>query len=265
MTRSISNSLSGILQELELERPLLVTNKMLSDLKDKYSISSPAKTIANRLKKRGWLLPTDRKGVWEFIPAEVAGIYSSFDPLLCFRAFLAKYPDMICGLTFQTAAWLYGDSNRAPSCLDVSIQDYKRSHLLKGHASVSVYEPRLPYQYITNVPVLSRESVIVHMVVKPSSVPSWASIPEWLPGFCAGISADNILLELCNRPLCVVQRFAYLIQSVRPDIADEMLRNVTPKNTAWFGDRKQVRRFDKKFLVADSLLPFDPRKMERSI
>ena len=115
MARSISSSLSGILQELELERPLLVTTEMLSDLKYKYGISSPVKTIAYRLRSSGWLLPTDRKGVWEFIPAEVAGVYSSYDPLLCLRSFLIKYPDTICGLTFQTAAWLYGDSNRIPS------------------------------------------------------------------------------------------------------------------------------------------------------
>ena len=118
MARSIPNSLSGILQELELERPLLVTTELLFDLKDKYNISSPVKTIAHRLKERGWLLPTDRKGVWEFIPAEIAGVYSSHDPLLYFRSFLAKYPDMKCGLTYQTAARLYGESNRIPSSLD---------------------------------------------------------------------------------------------------------------------------------------------------
>ena len=33
MTRIISNSFAGILQELELERPLLVTRDVLSDLK----------------------------------------------------------------------------------------------------------------------------------------------------------------------------------------------------------------------------------------
>ena len=265
MTRSIPNSLSGILQEFELERPLLVTNEMLFDMKEKYNISSPVKTVAHQLKKRGWLLPTDRKGVWEFIPAEVAGVYSSYDPLLCFRTFLAKYPDMKCGLTFQSAAWLYGESNRVPSSLDVSIQDNKRSRLLKGHAAVSVYKPQVPYQYISNVPVLSRESVIIHMVEKPSSVPSWASVPEWLPDFCIDISVEDIFIELENRPQSVVQRLAYLIQGVRPDIADEMLRYMMPKNTAWFGDRKQAQRFDKKFMVADSLLPFDPRKMEASI
>jgi len=265
MTRTISNSFSNILKEFELERPLLVTNEMLSDLKDKYSISSPVKTIAYRLQRRGWLLPTDRRGVWEFIPAEVAGVYSSYDPLLCFRSFLAKYPDMKCGLTFQTAAWLYGESNRVPSSIDVSIQDNTRSRLLKGHVAVSVYKPQVPYQYISDVPVLSRECVIVHMVTKPSSVPSWASVPEWLPDFCIDISVDDVLIELEPKAQSVAQRLAYLIQGVRPDIADVMQKKVLSKNTAWFGERKKAQRFDKKFMVADSLLPFDPRNLEACI
>jgi hypothetical protein len=265
MTRSITNSLSGILQELELERPLLVTSEMLSDLKKKHNIYSPVKTIAYQLKQRGWLLPTDRKGVWEFIPADVAGIYSSYDPLLSFRSFLVKYPEIECGLAFQTAAWLYGESNRVPSSLDVSIQDNRNSRLLKRYVAVSVYKPRLPYQSISDVPVLSRESVIVQMVTKPSSVPSWASVPEWLSDFCINISIEDIITELENRPQSVAIRFLYLIQGLRPDIADEMQRSVISKNTIWFGDRKKALRFDNKFMVADSLLPFDPRKMEACI
>jgi len=265
VSRSIPPSLSGILQELELERPFLVTSEMLSELKKKFNSPSPVRTIAFRLREKGWLLPTDRAGVWEFVPAEVAGAHSSHDPLICFRSFLAKYPKTICGLTFQTAAWLYGDSDRVPSIIDVSIQDNRCFRLLKGHASVSVFVPRLPYWYISDLPVLSRESVIVHMVAKPSSVPSWASIPEWLPDFCIDISSENIFEELRNRPQSIVQRLVYLIQGVRPDIADEILRNVTPKNTAWFGVRKQAQRYDKKSLVSDSLLPFDPRVMEGSI
>jgi len=265
MTRSITNSLSGILQELELERPLLVSNEMLSDLKERHNISSPVKTIAYQLKQRGWLLPTDRKGVWEFIPADVAGIYPSYDPLLCFRSFLVKYPDIECGLTFQTAAWLYGESNRVPSSLDVSIQDNKRYRLLKGHVDVSVYKPRLPYQNISDVPVLSRESVIVQMVAKPLSVPSWAGVPEWLPDFCIDISIDDIFIELETRPQSVALRFLYLIQGLRPDIIKKVQKSVVPKNTIWFGDRKKALRFDNEFMVADSLLPFDPRKMEACV
>jgi len=264
MTRTISNSIAGILQELELERPLLVTREKLSDLKDKYHITSSVEVVASRLKEKGWLLPTDRRGVWEFVPAEVAGIYSANDPLLCFRTFRAKYPMIKCALTFQTAAWLYGDSDRMPSSIHVSVEEYKHARLLKGHALISIFQPKINTQLVSNVPVLARESIIVQMTTKPASVNSWASVPEWLPDFCAELSSDRIFEELADRPLCVSQRLGYLIQKLRPDIADKLIKRNEPVNNAWFGDRKHTLRYDKRFLVADSLLPFDPKRIEET-
>jgi hypothetical protein len=264
MTRSIPNSLAGILQELEFERPLLVTREQLSDLKRKYHVASSVEVVAVRLKERGWLLSTDRQGVWEFVPAEVAGIYSTNDPLLSFRAYHAKYPAVKCALTFQTAAWMYGDSDRVPSNVYVSVEEYKHSRPLKGHAFVSIFRPNRSYNLISNAPVLARESVLVQMTAKPSAVPSWASVSEWLPGFCAKISSDIIFEELADRSPYNSQRLGYLIQSIRPDIADELYRKTKPVSNAWFGDRAQSLRYDKRFMVADTLLPFDPKKMEKT-
>ena len=262
MTRTISNSFAGILQELELERPLLVTSKQLADLKEKYHITSSVEVVAARLKEKGWLLPTDRQGVWEFAPAEVAGIYSTNDPLLCFRTFQAKYPAVKCALTFQTAAWVYGDSDRIPSSIHVSVEECKHARPIKGHALVSVFRPKLNTQLISNVPVLARESILVQMTTKPSSVNSWASVPEWLPDFCADLSFDRVFVGLADRSTCISQRLGYLIQRIRPDIADELMKRIEPVSNAWFGNRKHSLRYDKRFLVADSLLPFDPKKIE---
>ena len=264
MTRTISNALAGILQELELERPLLVTRDVLSDLKTKYHVASSVEVVAARLKEKGWLLSTDIRGVWEFVPAEVAGIYSTNDPLLGFRAFHAKYPLVKCALTFQTAAWIYGDADRSPSDVCISVEDYRSARLLKGHGCVSCFQPNLPCHIISNVTVLARESVIIQMAVKPSSVPSWASVPEWLPGFCAELSPNEIVEELANRSPYVSQRLGYLIQSMRPDIADDIIRKTRPKSNAWFGERKQSLRYDKRFMVADTYLPFDPRELGES-
>ena len=264
MTRTISNSLAGILQELELERPLLVTKEALSDLKDKYHVASSVEVVAARLKEKGWLLSTDIQGVWEFIPAEVAGVYSTNDPLLYFRAFQAKYPTVKCALTFQSAAWIYGDSNRAPSDVYVSVEDYRSARLLNERVYVSVFRPNLPYHVISNVTVLARESVIVQMASRPSSVPSWSSVPEWLNGFCAELSPEGVYEELANRSPFVSQRLGYLIQSARPDIADVIYKNTKPKSNAWFGERKRSLRYDKRFMVADTHLSFDPREMGES-
>ena len=265
MTRSISNSLAGILQELELERPLLVTRELLSDLKQKYYVASSVEVVAARLREKGWLLSTGIQGVWEFVPAEVAGVYSTNDPLLSFRAFHAKYPTVKCALTFQTAAWIFGDSDRAPSYVCVSVEDYRHARPLKTHVSVSVFLPNLPYKVISNATVLARESVIVQMAAKPSSVLSWASVPEWLSGFCAELSPEEIYEELANRSPYVSQRLGYLIQGMRPDIADEIYMKTKPKSNAWFGERKQSLRYDTRFMVADTHLPFDPRDLRELI
>jgi len=261
MTRTISNSFAGILQELELERPLLVTSKQLSDLKRKHHVTSSVEVVAARLREKGWLLPTDRQGVWEFVPAEVAGIYSTNDPLLSFRTFHAKYPAVKCALTFQTAAWIYGDSDRIPSVVHVAVEENKYARPLKGHAIVSCFRPKLNTHLISNMPVLARESIIVQMAAKPSSVNSWASVPEWLPGFCAELSSEGIFEELADRPIGITQRLGYLIQAIRPDIADELMESRKPVSNAWFGDRKPTLRYDRRFLIADSLLPFDPKKI----
>ncbi|MCL1981923.1 MAG: type IV toxin-antitoxin system AbiEi family antitoxin [Clostridiales bacterium] len=261
MTRTISNSFAGILQELELERPLLLTSEHLSDLKRKYHIASSVEVIAARLKEKGWLISTDRQGVWEFVPAEAAGAYSTNDPLLSFRAFHAKYPTVKCALTFQTAAWVYGDSDRMPSTVHVAVEEYKHARPLKGHAAVSVFQPKLTTQLISNVPILARESIVVQMSARPSSVSIWESVAEWLPNFCAELYFNKVSEELLDRPLFVSQRLGYLIQGIRPDIADELQKRIKPINNAWFGDRKHSLRYDKRFMVADSLLPFDPKEL----
>ena len=265
MTRAISNSLAGILQELELERPLLVTRELLSGLIRKYDVASSVEVVAARLKKKGWLLSTDMQGVWEFVPAEVAGVYSTNDPLLSFRAFHAKHPAVKCALTFQSAAWIYGDSDRAPSKLYVSVEDYRYARQLKGRVIVSVFRPNLPYRVISNATVLARESVIVQMAAKPSSVPSWAGIPEWLPAFCAELSPEKVYGELTDRSPYVSQRLGYLMQGMRPDIADEIYLKTGPKSNAWFGERKKSLRYDRRFMVADTHLPFDPRELGKLI
>ncbi|MCL1805221.1 MAG: type IV toxin-antitoxin system AbiEi family antitoxin [Clostridiales bacterium] len=264
MTRTISNSIAGILQELELERPLLLTSEHLYNLKRKYHIASSVEVIAARLKEKGWLISTDRQGVWEFVPAEAAGTYSTNDPLLAFRAFHVKYPAVKCALTLHTAAWVYGDSDRAPSTVHVSVEDYKHTRPLKGHVAVSVFRPKLMTQLISNVPILARESIIVQMSVKPSSVHYWASVAEWLPNFCSELSYDKVSEELLDRPIYASQRLGYLIQGTRPDIADELRKGIKPISNAWFGDRKRSFRYDKRFMVADSLLPFDPKELGKN-
>ena len=104
MTRSISYSLAGVLEKLELERPTIVTTEMLSVILKEENIQTPTRIVAARLREKGWLLPTLIRGSWEFVPASSAGAYSANDPLLHVKSLQAKHPGIKFGLTFQSAA-----------------------------------------------------------------------------------------------------------------------------------------------------------------
>jgi len=72
---------------------------------------------------------------------------------------------------------------------------------------------------------------------------------------------DNILLELDGRPATVTARLGYLLQRLRPDITELLPR---PSTKTWFGPRRPTLRHDNQWQIADTLLPFDPRHLERA-
>ena len=109
---------------------------------------------------------------------------------------------------------------------------------------------------------LAPESVIVHMTAKPRAVRSWQSALEWLPDLAGLLKAELLLEEIADRSNAVAARTGYLLQGMRPDIADVIYKRDTPKYKTWFGPRVPLLRHDNKWLIADTMLPFDPRKMD---
>lgn len=63
MTRSISSSMAGVLEQLELDQPALVTSAELTRLLEAHGVRTPARIVAARLREEGWLLPTGRRSV----------------------------------------------------------------------------------------------------------------------------------------------------------------------------------------------------------
>jgi hypothetical protein len=94
------------------------------------------------------------------------------------------------------------------------------------------------------------------MAAAPGRVRSWSSALEWLPELAAEAELDEALVELHGRPATVAARLGYLLQGLRPDIAQ---RIEPPATKTWFGPRRPLVRHDNRWLVADTLLPFDPR------
>jgi hypothetical protein len=258
MTRTIPASLAPVLEQLELEQADLVTMSRLDELVRSAGVGTQTRTVAARLRERGWLLATGQRGVWEFVPAAVAGAYSRGGPTRLLRAALAR-ADVMCGLTFQAAAWALGLADRAPRRVEVAAANDRSAAQLPAALDVSVFMPRLPYGAAKGVPVLRPASVLAHMAATPTRVRSWASALEWLPEVAAEATEDDVLAELGGRAATVSARMGYLIQSLRPDIAARILG---PKTKTWFGRRSKTLRHDSRWQVADTLLPFDPRALE---
>jgi predicted transcriptional regulator of viral defense system len=262
MTRTISPSMAGVLQSLELERPSLVTMAELAQILDKEKIDTPARIVASRLRKAGWLLKTGQRGVWEFAPAELAGAYPSGDPLTGLRAYLAKHTEIPCGLTFQAAAWAYGHSDRIPARPEVAVAKREAAKSFPDSLSLSVFTPTLDYEHIDGVPVLAKESIFVHMCEKPKAVRSWGSAKEWIPELSAELKWAALEQELSPRPMSVKARLGYLLKGIRPDLAEQVYASYEPKNKTWFGQRGKLIRHDNHWLIADTTLPFDPGTFE---
>jgi predicted transcriptional regulator of viral defense system len=262
LARSISPSMAGILGSLELDQPRLVTTADLDRLRKETGVKTPARVIAARLREKGWLLATSTNGVWEFAPAAVAGPYSENDPLTPLKAALLKNPEVRCGLTLQTAAWVYGLADRIPSKLELAVYNRKDAPKFSQTMSTYIYSSWLDYNIIRDVPVLAMESIFVQIAYRPSIIRSWSGTLEWLPELAAELSEEYLLQELTDRNGATVARTGYLLQGLRPDLADAIFKKFPIVNKSWFGPRTVLKNHDNHWLVADTILPFDPRKLE---
>lgn len=255
MTRSIPPSLAPVIERLELDEARLVTTSDLAGILHEVGVGTAPRTVATRLRERGWLLATGQRGVWEFAPGSLAGAHSRSGPTRLLRAALARR-DVTCALTFQAAAWALGAADRVPSELEVAAATTADARRLPAGLHVSVFAPHVEPIPAKGVPVLRPASVLVHMAAAPSRVRSWSSALEWLPDLAAEAELDEALRELDGRPATVAARLGYLLQGLRPDIAQ---RIDVPATKTWFGPRRQLVRHDNHWLVADTILPFDPR------
>lgn len=257
MTRTIPRSLAPVIAELELEAADLVTTAKLDEIVKASGVGTATRTVASRLRERGWLLATGQRGVWEFAPGAAAGAVSRGGHTRLLRSALA-HSNVECGLTFQAAAWAHNLADRAPGRLEVAVVSASEARKLPDGLDVSVFAPTLGYVMLKGVPVLVPSSVLVHMAARPVDVRSWTSALEWLPDLAAEATVKDVLTELEGRPAAVAARLGYLLQGLRPDISEQV---AGPSTKTWFGPRQQVVRHDNHWQIADTLLPFDPRSL----
>ncbi len=261
MTRTISKSMAGILEELELNNDTFVDMQRLSDLAQKYNVKTEPALIASRLRKAGWLLPTSQRGVWEFSPASMAGAFSKKDPLMPVKAYMMANPEAICYLCMQTAAWALGLADRIPSKRDLAFVN-KPASVPKEIAAYH-YAPVLEPIMAKGVPCLTPESIIVHVSLKPGQIRSWESAMEWIPDVVYEINIGSLLKELSGRNDSVKRRTGYLLQGMYPEAAEAIAGTVAMTSKIRFGPRTKALRNDEKWKISDTILPFDPGELER--
>jgi predicted transcriptional regulator of viral defense system len=257
MTRSIPPSLAPVLERLELERPRVIATTELARIAEEYGIRTPAKQVAHRLVERGWLLPTDVRGVWEFAPAERAGPYSDGDPLLALQATLANHPETRATIALGSALWLLNISERAPDQHEVAVPIGQPVPVsVRRNYRVVHYTSHLEPTVVNGVPVHHPATILVHLASQPTDVRSWSGVLERLEDLVAACTYEDVSTELLGRTRATHVRLGYLLSGIAHDWVERMA--IRPAGTVWFGSRGKVRRYDANWHVADTILPVSP-------
>lgn len=261
MTRSIPPALVPILEHLELERPMTVSRKRLTELALETGVGTPVNVIIQRLSKRGWLKETDVRGVWEFLPAERAGPHSFSDQLTALRATLTNSPNLPIALAFGSALWLLDIADRAPDVAEVALPPGKYvPPAIRRNYRVFRHETRLDPIQVQGLPVHSPATVLVHLANRPTDVRSWASVLTLLPILVDESEVASVLAELEDRTHATRIRLAYLLSGVAPVLVEEI--GVERAGKVWFGPRRTLLRHNARWNVADTILPFSPTDLE---
>jgi predicted transcriptional regulator of viral defense system len=259
-SRSLSRQLAPLVAELELRQPVLVSLQELAALAEEAGLRTPAKVIAARLRTTGWLLPTGQRGIYEFAPGAHAGPYGHGDPFIDLRAALSAGQPLVVAL--QSALWLHGLAERAPDRHELAAPPGSAVPTsVRRRMRVVRFTAYLPPAQIDQLPVHRTGTILVHLAAKPGDVRGWTTFAEALPELAAQSTAEDLEKELRSRPGTVRPRLAYLLSGVAPALADR-LEPTAPPSVTWFGSSRASHRYDKRFNVADGLLPFDPRTLE---
>jgi hypothetical protein len=260
--RTLSKTLAVIVADLELSQPVLVDLADLEQLIKRHGGRSRAREVAHRLRERGWLLATARPGVFEFAPAAHAGPFGHGDPFIDLRAELRSDIDLPARLALHSALWIHGLADRAPDIHEVLLPPRVLTPTpLARSFRVLRFEARLAPEEMLGLPVSTPATVLVHLAARPTDIRNWPFFFEAIKDLTERTTASALGEELAGRPASVFARFGYLLQGVAPHLIDEL--GLAPASgVVWFGPRGQVRRFDPRWNIADTILPFDPRDPE---
>jgi hypothetical protein len=259
--RTIPPAVAAVLEQLELDQPLLVSSEDLERAREATGSPTTTRYLIEELTTAGWLLPLRTRGIWEFAPAARAGSLGAGDPHVELRATLRKRPDLQVALAAESAAWLQGLSARSPTRDAISAPAGVRLPPALLDYRVIRTVPKLPQDDRNGLPVWRVETLLVVMAHRPSSYRDWPNVSDWLAEAAARISEADLRLELVDEPRSTWVRLAYLLdRGAQVGVAQAIKRDSPDgRGPYYLGPRDKRGRYDNHYDVIDSaLVDFPP-------
>lgn len=254
--RTIVPAVAGILEQLELDLPRVVTHADIDNVRVATSSSTTTEQAIRDLTEAGWLLPLKTRGVWEFAPAARAGVIGSGDPHIELRATLARRPDMGVMLAAESAAWLLGLSLRPPTRHVLAAPPGLRMPPALSEYRLLRAIPRLQSEIHEGLPVMTVASLLIAMADRPSSYRDWPNVSEWIPDSVGRFTFTELRTELRGKPRASWMRACYMVAHSGATTIASRLEPLAPaaKGPFYLGPRRAAGRYDRRFDVIDSLL-----------
>ena len=249
--------MAGLLQELELRQPKIVTGELLTSVISESGSRLTNEAAVERLVREGWLSPLRTRNAWEFIPASRAGSYPSGDLWIELRALLARKPDAPVAVAFASAVWELGFSSHQPARPTFAHRPGWRPPRALGDARSVSYEWRLPVGRKEGLPVWPPATVVVGAANRPDCQDDWGNADDWLDETLRATTPTDVLAEARGRGTATLARLGYFAEwSGRHDIV-EALMPLVPEHlpVTFLGPREPRGRWVKRWRLYDSLLP----------
>lgn len=265
--RSIPSSVAPVLEELELERPAVVTKDLLRELIARADVQLSPEDVAERLQRHGWLLSLRTRGAWEFAPGSRAGPIGAGDPLVELRATRLRRPDLPVAVAYESAAWLNKLSQRPPARHVIAVPSGESVPRALADLRITRNWAHLDPIVIDDLPVWRIESLIALIGKSPLAFRDWPNIREWLPEAIARTGPGLLVEELEGRLTAAWARTGYLVATANGEDLAQRIRSAMPRahGPFYLGRRDAPGRYDKTWEVVDSLLhrSMAERKRER--
>ncbi len=254
--RTIPPAIASVLEQLELDQPLLVSADELKRARETTESTTTTRYLIDELTANGWLLPLRTRGIWEFAPASRAGAVGAGDVHIELRATLRKRPDLPVALAAESAAWLHGLSARTPTRDALSAPtDVRLPPALHDYRVIRAAS-KLGPEVRNGLPVWRVATLLAAMAHRPSSYRDWPNVGDWLSDAAARISEADLRVELVHEPRSTWVRLAYLLdRGGQPDLA-QALECEAPDGSGpyYLGTRDRRGRYDRRYDVIDSAL-----------